>query len=227
MTSREARSLLEQLEAAKGALPPYDTKAVQAVTDEVGRIADDLREGLEALQAAAAARAARKGASDASGDGDDDDDDDDDDGGALGGHGGGDDGSTALRVMRATIARNKRCLLAYVMHRADRVELLRWIGGPVLSPDSGAKLSSEEVDHFKREPRRMRRVRGTLVRACARSRASERACAAARLRAHPHPRTTGRAPGRARSHSLNPLSPRALLFPSASAAHTQATASCL
>jgi hypothetical protein len=154
MTSREARSLLEQLEAAKGALPPYDTKGVQAVTDEVGRIADDLREGLEALQAAAAARVARKGASDAGGDGDGDDGDDDDDdgGGARGGHGGGDDGSTALRVMRATIARNKRCLLAYVMHRADRVELLRWIGGPVLSPDSSAKLSSEEVDHFKREP---------------------------------------------------------------------------
>ena len=153
MTSREARSLLEQLEAAKCALPPYDTKGVQAVTDEVGRIADDLREGLEALQAAAAARVARKGASDAGGDGDGDDDDDDDGGGgARGGHGGGDDGSTALRVMRATIARNKRCLLAYVMHRADRVELLRWIGGPVLSPDSSAKLSSEEVDHFKREP---------------------------------------------------------------------------
>ena len=150
MTSREAKSLLEQLEAAKGSLPAYDTKGVKAVTDEIGRIADDLHSGLEAMQAAAAARASRKGASDAGGGFDDEDDED-------GGDGDGDDGGDrdngrmALRVMRATIARDKRCLLAYAMHRADRVELLRWMGGPVLSAEQKARLSSEEVDHFKRE----------------------------------------------------------------------------
>jgi hypothetical protein len=150
MTSREAKSLLEQLEAAKGSLPAYDTKGVKAVTDEIGRIADDLHSGLEAMKAAAAARASRKGASDAGGGFDDEDDED-------GGDGDGDDGGDrdngrmALRVMRATIARDKRCLLAYAMHRADRVELLRWMGGPVLSAEQKARLSSEEVDHFKRE----------------------------------------------------------------------------
>jgi len=152
MTSREAIRMLDELERAKGPLPAHDTKGVQAVTDEIGRIADDLRAGLEALQAAAAARAARrggggggKGASDLGGDDDDEDDEDEDELDKRG-----DDGSTALRVMRATIARNKRCLLAYVMHRADRVELMRWMSGSVLSPEQRAKLSSEEVDHFKR-----------------------------------------------------------------------------
>ena len=157
MTSRAAIRLLDELARAEG-LPPYDTKGVLEVREEIKHIASDLEEGFQAVIRAATARlsgrGSGKGATDAGGD-----DDDFDDGGGGGGGGGGDDGDGGdgggadehieLRVMSATVARDKRCLLAYVMHRADRVELLRWNGGPVLAPEARAKLSSEEVDLFK------------------------------------------------------------------------------
>lgn len=59
--------------------------------------------------------------------------------------------STGVRihVHDSTIARDKRCLLAYMMHRADRIELLYWQGGAVLDPETKKKLSDEEVDYFK------------------------------------------------------------------------------
>ena len=59
--------------------------------------------------------------------------------------------STGVRihVHDSTIARDKRCLLAYMMHRADRIELLYWQGGAVLDQETKKKLSDEEVDYFK------------------------------------------------------------------------------
>ncbi|XP_002982392.2 DNA replication complex GINS protein PSF1 [Selaginella moellendorffii] len=48
-----------------------------------------------------------------------------------------------------SILRNKRCLLAYIYHRAQTVQRLRWQLGAVLPDDIQSKLSYSENNYFK------------------------------------------------------------------------------
>ena len=47
--------------------------------------------------------------------------------------------SPAIHMRHAAIERNKRCLLAYISHRAERVRDMRWNFGAVLPPDVKAQ----------------------------------------------------------------------------------------
>jgi hypothetical protein len=52
-------------------------------------------------------------------------------------------------VSSAAINRNKRCLLAYVNTRAERIDSLLWKAGSVPSPESKAVLCAPEVDYYR------------------------------------------------------------------------------
>jgi GINS complex subunit 1 len=58
-----------------------------------------------------------------------------------------------LAVHHAALLRNKRCLLAYVRFRADKVTQLRWETGPVIPDLLRANLSSLEQDFFNKYDR--------------------------------------------------------------------------
>lgn len=58
--------------------------------------------------------------------------------------------SPAVHMRHAAIERNKRCLLAYIAHRADRVQDMRWNFGAVLPPAVKAELCEPEVTFFNR-----------------------------------------------------------------------------
>ena len=52
----------------------------------------------------------------------------------------------AVMLLRhTTLERNKRCLLAYLNHRAEKIRDMRWQFGPVLPAD--VKVSSK-IGHF-------------------------------------------------------------------------------
>eukprot|EP00897_Mesotaenium_endlicherianum_P000351 jgi/Mesen1/10316/ME000079S09740 len=59
------------------------------------------------------------------------------------------DDSAAVLVHHASILRNKRCLLAYVYARADRIRGLRWQLGAVLPEHLHEHLSLPEREMFK------------------------------------------------------------------------------
>ena len=61
--------------------------------------------------------------------------------------------SPAIHMRHAAIERNKRCLLAYISHRAERVRDMRWNFGAVLPPDVKAQLCEPEVAFFGRYSR--------------------------------------------------------------------------
>ncbi|GAB5029706.1 dna replication complex gins protein psf1 [Nannochloropsis oceanica] len=55
----------------------------------------------------------------------------------------------ALSVHLQNILRNKRCLLAYMQHRLDKVRELRWdTGGAVIPTHLQRKLSAKETEFF-------------------------------------------------------------------------------
>jgi len=58
--------------------------------------------------------------------------------------------SAAVHVRHAAVERNRRCLLAYLMHRAAHVRRMRWQLGAVLPPESKATLCEPEIAFFAR-----------------------------------------------------------------------------
>jgi GINS complex subunit 1 len=54
----------------------------------------------------------------------------------------------AIHLRHAAIERNKRCLLAYITHRGDRIREMRWQFGAVLPPEVKAQLCEPEVALF-------------------------------------------------------------------------------
>lgn len=60
----------------------------------------------------------------------------------------------ALLILETAASRNKRCLLAYHMHRADRLRDMYWAAGGALphllsNQDLRSKLSPHEVDYLR------------------------------------------------------------------------------
>mmetsp|Transcript_21023 Transcript_21023/g.41232 ORF Transcript_21023/g.41232 Transcript_21023/m.41232 type:complete len:195 (+) Transcript_21023:198-782(+) len=53
-----------------------------------------------------------------------------------------------LMVYHVSTLRNKRCLLAYLKHRADALGQLRWDAGSAIPEDLKRKLCAEEVQYF-------------------------------------------------------------------------------
>jgi hypothetical protein len=118
--------LLEELRASEG-LPAYDTRGVQTLRAEIARINADM------TQIARDIAQQEDGAPE-----------DEDAAGAESMS-----NFAGVNVLNASIHRAKRCLLAYAMHRCDRVDLLVWQSGPVVPPSLKARLSSEEADYHK------------------------------------------------------------------------------
>ena len=56
--------------------------------------------------------------------------------------------SKAAVVLRHAAARNKRCLLAYLNTRAERIRNMRWQFGAVLPPDVKSNLTEAEQTFF-------------------------------------------------------------------------------
>eukprot|EP00249_Psilotum_nudum_P012078 c23570_g1_i2 orf=288-740(+) len=52
-------------------------------------------------------------------------------------------------IHHLSLVRNKRCLLAYVYNRGQRIQCLRWQLGAVLPADIQGKLSYSEKEFFK------------------------------------------------------------------------------
>ncbi|ONK62021.1 uncharacterized protein A4U43_C08F35980 [Asparagus officinalis] len=52
-------------------------------------------------------------------------------------------------VHHLSIARNKRCLMAYMYNRAEIIQSLRWKIGPVLPQEIQEKLNYSEEEYFK------------------------------------------------------------------------------
>jgi hypothetical protein len=50
-----------------------------------------------------------------------------------------------MMIQYEAILRNKRCVLAYLMERVKRLQLLRWDVGAVLPPELKESLSLQEV----------------------------------------------------------------------------------
>lgn len=54
----------------------------------------------------------------------------------------------AIQIRHAALERNKRCLLAYVHNRLQKVREMRWEFGSVLPPDTKYSLSEQEAQWF-------------------------------------------------------------------------------
>lgn len=54
----------------------------------------------------------------------------------------------AIVLRHAALERDKRCLLAYLNHRAERIRNMRWQFGAVLPPDVKANLCEAEQNFF-------------------------------------------------------------------------------
>ncbi|KAL1747974.1 hypothetical protein HDZ31DRAFT_30655 [Schizophyllum fasciatum] len=73
----------------------------------------------------------------------------------------------ALIIYQTAINRNKRCLLAYHMHRTDRLRDMYWAAGGALphilsNTDTRGKLSPHEVDYLKQYNASVMEFRGTF-----------------------------------------------------------------
>ncbi|KAI4294613.1 hypothetical protein EV122DRAFT_263983 [Schizophyllum commune] len=73
----------------------------------------------------------------------------------------------ALIIYQTAINRNKRCLLAYHMHRTDRLRDMYWAAGGALphilsNADTRGKLSPHEVDYLKQYNASVMEFRGTF-----------------------------------------------------------------
>lgn len=51
----------------------------------------------------------------------------------------------SMMIQYEAILRNKRCVLAYLMERVRRLQMLRWDVGAVLPPELRESLSVQEV----------------------------------------------------------------------------------
>ncbi|CAM9486333.1 unnamed protein product [Choristocarpus tenellus] len=56
----------------------------------------------------------------------------------------------SLVVHHQALLRNKRCLLAYIKWRSDRIAQLRWETGPVVPQELQQNLSSREMEFFNK-----------------------------------------------------------------------------
>eukprot|EP00037_Helgoeca_nana_P021055 m.211176 g.211176 ORF g.211176 m.211176 type:complete len:192 (+) comp25501_c0_seq1:71-646(+) len=54
----------------------------------------------------------------------------------------------SMMIQYEAILRNKRCVLAYLMERVKRLQLLRWDVGAVLPPELKESLSLQETEFF-------------------------------------------------------------------------------
>lgn len=62
----------------------------------------------------------------------------------------------AVMLLRhTTLERNKRCLLAYLNHRAEKIRDMRWQFGPVLPADVKANLCETEQSFFAKYNRNL------------------------------------------------------------------------
>ncbi|KAJ4979991.1 hypothetical protein NE237_010771 [Protea cynaroides] len=52
-------------------------------------------------------------------------------------------------IHHLSLMRNKRCLMAYAYNRAEVIQSLRWMVGPVLPQEIQAKLNQSEKEYFK------------------------------------------------------------------------------
>ncbi|KAL1715353.1 hypothetical protein EV715DRAFT_256304 [Schizophyllum commune] len=73
----------------------------------------------------------------------------------------------ALIIYQTAINRNKRCLLAYHIHRTDRLRDMYWAAGGALphilsNADTRGKLSPHEVDYLKQYNASVMEFRGTF-----------------------------------------------------------------
>ncbi|KAI5830455.1 hypothetical protein K523DRAFT_319815 [Schizophyllum commune Tattone D] len=73
----------------------------------------------------------------------------------------------SLIIYQTAINRNKRCLLAYHMHRTDRLRDMYWAAGGALphilsNADTRGKLSPHEVDYLKQYNASVMEFRGTF-----------------------------------------------------------------
>ena len=73
----------------------------------------------------------------------------------------------ALIIYQTALNRNKRCLLAYHMHRTDRLRDMYWAAGGALphilsNADTRGKLSPHEVDYLKQYNASVMEFRGTF-----------------------------------------------------------------
>ncbi|XP_013187164.2 DNA replication complex GINS protein PSF1 [Amyelois transitella] len=57
---------------------------------------------------------------------------------------------TTIQVRHSALERNKRCLLAYLYSRMEKIKTLRWEFGSVLPPDVRELLSDDEYTWFSK-----------------------------------------------------------------------------
>ena len=61
----------------------------------------------------------------------------------------------AIVLRHAALERNKRCLLAYINRRAEKIQEMRWQFGPVLPPDVRTNLCEPEQTFFNKYNRNL------------------------------------------------------------------------
>ena len=54
----------------------------------------------------------------------------------------------SISLRHAVLERNKRCVLAYIYNRLQRIRLIRWELGSILPPEIKMNLSKNELDWF-------------------------------------------------------------------------------
>eukprot|EP00937_MAST-01D_sp_MAST-1D-sp2_P005330 g5330.t1 len=99
-------------------LPPYNDDGCRRLIEEINAMYDEVQNSLKAL-------------------GDRDLDPTTDGGVACG-----------IKVHEQSMLRGKRCMLAYLQHRLERVKQLRWETGPVVPEHLQRLLSGKEVEFF-------------------------------------------------------------------------------
>mmetsp|Transcript_35324 Transcript_35324/g.105507 ORF Transcript_35324/g.105507 Transcript_35324/m.105507 type:complete len:222 (-) Transcript_35324:298-963(-) len=129
--------LLLDLKRSCDFLPPYSDEGVRSTLQEIGLHYDELTDHVNAASSASASRRRRQQK----------------DGGDGGKTGASADevpseSRPALILHDACIRRNKRCLLAYHSHRADKLRSLRWETSAALPSHVRPLLSEAELDFF-------------------------------------------------------------------------------
>lgn len=62
---------------------------------------------------------------------------------------------SAIVLRHAAVERNKRCLLAYINSRAEKIREMRWQFGAVLPPEIKANLCEPELEFFSKYNRNL------------------------------------------------------------------------
>ena len=121
MCAEKSRKLLRELKTSMW-LPPYNSKLIGEIQEEVKDLSTESAQGYESLKQITPEEMTEEGAASA----------------------------LAVGMKGAIMFRHKRCVLSYLQYRTRKLEESRWQSGVKLPSHYQNNLSEEEVQYFSR-----------------------------------------------------------------------------